>query len=265
MDERIPLTDPAFYATVDKDRLAHIFRSANDTPIPLLDERVDVLNEAGKVLTDKFEGFVKNMVDAAHGSAQALVQMLVDNFSSYNDAVSTSGVFTTGNNAEGAAQQEAVETEGAMNELCFFKRAQIFVADVWACFATTNQYSFPDISSLTMFADYRVPQVLTWLHTIEYSDELQAMLHRGEELPPGDRREIEIRGCAIHAVELIRKEMERLAAEEAAKAKSSHFPRACDRVVINAIVIDYALWDYGTKWQKELSATPFHRTKSVFY
>ena len=51
----------------------------------------------------------------------------------------------------------------------FYKRAQILVADLWAAFgcqtSSDNGHfaSFVDISRLTMFADYRVPQILRHL------------------------------------------------------------------------------------------------------
>jgi hypothetical protein len=37
----------------------------------------------------------------------------------------------------------------------FWKRAQILVADIWACFEGKGLGTFHDIDSLTMFADYR--------------------------------------------------------------------------------------------------------------
>ena len=47
----------------------------------------------------------------------------------------------------------------------FYKRAQILVADLWAAFgcqtAVNGHFaSFADVGRLTMFADYRVPQIL---------------------------------------------------------------------------------------------------------
>jgi hypothetical protein len=39
------------------------------------------------------------------------------------------------------------------------KRAQILIADVWACFNGEAYGAFTDIDRITMFADYRVPQV----------------------------------------------------------------------------------------------------------
>ncbi len=40
-----------------------------------------------------------------------------------------------------------------------YKRAQILVADLWAAFRGRSYGAFVDIDSITMFADYRVPQV----------------------------------------------------------------------------------------------------------
>jgi hypothetical protein len=40
-----------------------------------------------------------------------------------------------------------------------YKRVQILVADLWACFEGKSYGQFDDIDKVTMFADYRVPQV----------------------------------------------------------------------------------------------------------
>lgn len=37
----------------------------------------------------------------------------------------------------------------------FLKRAQILVADLWACYQGCGPGEFTDIDTLTMFADYR--------------------------------------------------------------------------------------------------------------
>jgi hypothetical protein len=62
----------------------------------------------------------------------------------------------------------------------FYKRAQILVGDLWAAYgrpllsdlhtdATCTKktiYGFSDMDQLTMFADYRVPQILRFLGVI---------------------------------------------------------------------------------------------------
>lgn len=246
LEEGIPMTDPAFYAKVSCSQLTHIFRSANSVPVPMLESRVKVLNEAGTVLTKSFNSSVEDFVAAANGSADNLIGLLVRNFSSFNDSVLAS-----------ACTNDHVKSTP---RLFFYKRAQIFVADVWACFAATNKYSFHDIGNLTMFADYRVPQALAWLGAIEYSPKVLQTLASGEELPHSDPREIQIRGFSIHAVEIIRQEMERLTNQQLGQTAKSK-----ESAPINSVMIDFALWDYATEHRDQLAKFPIHRTKSVYY
>lgn len=48
----INITDANFYAEITEKKLAEILKSDSDIPIPLLEERVAVLREAGKVLLE---------------------------------------------------------------------------------------------------------------------------------------------------------------------------------------------------------------------
>jgi hypothetical protein len=90
------------------------------------------------------------------------------------------------------------------------KRAQILVADLWACFNGTSYGAFDDIdTALTMFADYRVPQMLQRLGALWYSPRLEGRVRRGELLESGDPLEVEVRACSVWAVELLRREMAR--------------------------------------------------------
>jgi len=58
-----------------------------------------------------------------------------------------------------------------------YKRAQILVADLWACCAGEGYGAFNDINAITAFADYRVPQLLVWFDVLQYSDSLMQALH----------------------------------------------------------------------------------------
>lgn len=53
-----------------------------------------------------------------------------------------------------------------------YKRAQIFVADMWGAFGGARLGAFADIGRLTTFADYRVPVVLRQLGVLQYADDL---------------------------------------------------------------------------------------------
>jgi len=139
-------------------------------------------------------------------------------------------------------------------EVRLYKRAQILVADLWACFNGTSYGAFNDISSLTMFADYRVPQMLQGLHCLWYSPRLETRIARLQPLQAGETMEVEIRGCSIWCVDLIRREIERKHPE--AKGK------------VNAVLIDFFLYD-TCKEMEDRGETdemlPHHRTRSIYY
>lgn len=48
----IKLTDPKFYANITKEKLSEILKSDSNYEIPLLEERAQVLQEAGKKLVE---------------------------------------------------------------------------------------------------------------------------------------------------------------------------------------------------------------------
>nr|XP_022298759.1 UPF0553 protein C9orf64-like [Crassostrea virginica] len=81
----------------------------------------------------------------------------------------------------------------------FYKRAQILVADIWACFEGKDYGEFHDIDTITMFADYRIPQALYHFGALSYSDKLMEYLKEAKRMKSGDRYEVEIRGCSIWA------------------------------------------------------------------
>ena len=102
--------------------------------------------------------------------------------------------------------------------LTFYKRAQILVGDLWACFENKGPGEFPDIDRLTMFADYRVPQILLHLDMIQYTKEFYQRLQKDPHLDVQCQEEIEIRGCSIWAVELLRDYMVEMGAKNANSA-----------------------------------------------
>lgn len=63
----VNITDANFYANITEKKLAEILKSDSDTPIHLLEERVAVLREAGKVLLEvseksKIDVYVKDFL-----------------------------------------------------------------------------------------------------------------------------------------------------------------------------------------------------------
>ena len=133
---------------------------------------------------------------------------------------------------------------------------QILIANIWACFEGKYFGEFVDINSLTMFADYLVPRGLQFLDVIEYSNELRNTIKRGELLPYGSALEVEIRGCSIWAVERICEELRRMQKETICEN---------DGIVINAILVDFFLWDYTKAREDEIGEFLMHKTRSIFY
>lgn len=112
-----------------EDFLRYVFRSATSEEIPMFTERVQCLREAGRVLHEQFDGSVVTLIGDAKGSAAGLVNILAERFSCFRD--------------EGVYERKKVR---------FLKRAQIFVADLWAAFEGEGYGRFDDIDKITMFA-----------------------------------------------------------------------------------------------------------------
>ena len=117
----------------------------------------------------------------------------------------------------------------------FWKRAQIAANDL----ALAGVAGFTDLDRLTIFADNLVPHVLRVDGILHYDPALAARIDSGALLPPGEE-EREIRGCAVHACELI--------------ATSVGMP---------ARELDAALWNKGQA--PKYKGVPRHRTRTVFY
>lgn len=90
------------------------------------------------------------------------------------------------------------------HQVFLYKRAQIFVADLWGAFKGQNYGEFNDINSITIFADYIVPAVLRELGILKYGSNLSCSIDSNSEIVPGSEEEVEIRACSIYAVEKMR-------------------------------------------------------------
>lgn len=223
-----PLWDAAYLATMTADELGDMLRGHPETTsapeIPLFAERLVNVRELGGGLLSRFPGEAPaaELVGGAEGSAVRLVRRMVDAFPSFDDIAWYDG-----------------------REVRFYKRAQIFVADLYGAFDGTGLGAFGDLEALTAFADYKVPQVLRWLGVLVYDAALARTVDRRELLPAGSAAEVEIRAATVWACELIRR-----ALAERGRA-------------LRAFEVDWALWTAGQTMPAE--APPYHRTRTVFY
>lgn len=102
---------------------------------------------------------------------------------------------------------------------------------------------------------FRVPQTLVYFGALEYAPMLNDMLKENRMFKNGTSEEVEIRGCSIHAVELIREELKHLPPIEFQE----------DSLQINSAIIDYFLWEYRRRFAKELSVYPYHKVRCIYY
>ncbi len=190
--------------------------------LQLMAQRTANLNELGNLLLDEFNGEACRLVEAAGRSALNLAGLLSEKLASYRDVAVYEG-----------------------ENIFFLKRAQILAADLYGAFRGRGWGKFSDIYRLTAFADYKLPQVLRQLGILEYATELAERVDRLELLEPGCPEEVEIRANTVWAVELIRKELERMGRD------------------LKAFEIDWLLWNMGQ--EDRYRKSPYHRCLTTFY
>jgi Potential Queuosine, Q, salvage protein family len=128
----------------------------------------------------------------------------------------------------------------------FLKRAQIAAADLHRA----GVADFGDADRLTMFADNLVPHVLRLDGVLWFDPDLVARIERGELIEHGSPEEVEIRACAVHAVELL--------VAAAGEVNPNPHPRNPQAAQVDAI-----LWNRGQA--PEYKAVPRHRSRSTAY
>ena len=135
------------------------------------------LGDLGRFLEARFGGRFEGPVEAAAGSAGALVLLL----------------------AEMPFSRDVAHYAGF--EVPFYKRAQITVSDLANAFGGEGPGRFADRAELTIFADNLVPHVLRLEGALAYDPALLARIEAGDEIAPGSPEEVEIRALGLHAVE----------------------------------------------------------------
>jgi hypothetical protein len=123
------------------------------------------------------------------------------------------------------------------DEVPFFKRAQIAAADL----ALAGIAPAGDLAALTLFADNLVPHVLRVDGVLEVDPELVARIESEQLIEHDSPEEVELRACALHAVELL----------VAAHGDTT------------ATAVDNALWNRGA--QPRYKAIPRHRARTTDY
>jgi len=172
------------------------------------------LNDLGARVADEHGGSFLAVAQAADGSAVALAERLAT-WDCFADASPYAG-----------------------RRVPFFKRAQLAASDLHH--AGVADFG-ADLDRLTLFADNLVPHVLRLDGVLEFDERLVGRIDAGFLLEHDSPEEVEIRACALTAVELL---------VEA-------------RPDLSAAVVDNILWNRGGL--PRYKARPRHRARTTAY
>nr|CAD2179711.1 unnamed protein product [Meloidogyne enterolobii] len=225
LENGIPLTSADYMANIDEKIVKEIFQGDRDVSIPLLNKRMEMIRENGKILNECFN----------------LLQLIIENFPNFRDFAEYRG-----------------------RKVSFLKRAQILVADVYSCLqGKDSNANFNDINKLTMFADYRVPQALAYLNVLEYGNGLLENLKNNKLLKCGGEEEVQIRGFSIEACELILDEIKNICETRKNSINRETFEKLNNFTCVDVDVWLW-LWRRANA-QKIEESVPFHKCRTIFY
>ncbi len=200
----------------------------------LLEERSRMIREVFTIIKNEYSGLCYNFVKECNKDATKFTKKIIDKFCCFRDQAIYNG-----------------------EQIFFYKRAQILVSDTYLAYLDIKEakkdneendiinFTKESISQLTMFADYRVPQILRTKGILKYDKHLSELVDTKKELPHGSKEEIEIRAATIQSVEQIKNILK----ENGKDAMS--------------IECDVYLWEEGEKIKDQVE--PHHRTLSIFY
>jgi hypothetical protein len=222
LDQCIQILDAEYLANLTKRQALKFLRGRNII-IPMFRERVNILRDIGKVLLEKYNGTFANFLkisNKAFDKGRGLVEILAEDFQAFNDI-------------------RIYRPTGTV--VRFYKKAQLLLA-ILHC-NTRSGFKLNDISELTVFADYKLPQALRDLGIIEYSNNLENRINKRKLIPEGSDEEVEIRAHTIYAADLLCKEINKIRKEKITPNK-----------------VDEYLWLKG-----KISKRPRHFTITIHY
>lgn len=222
-ENKIPLLDFNFLSNIPKEAFERtIYPNGKHTEIPLFNERLNILREIGTSLKDNFNCDLSRLIDESKKDSLKLLNLIITNFPSFDDSSEYKG-----------------------KNIYFYKRAQLFIADIHQFFKGKKYGDFFNIDELTAFADYKVPQILRKIGILEYSKDLSNKIDNLMEIQKGTEEEIEIRAGMIWSIELIKEKL---------KVKIPG---------ITSNEIDHYLWILSLSKNKD--DKPYHRTRTIAY
>lgn len=227
-DQETPILDGEYLSTLSRAEVERLFEPADGSPIPMLDERHQILCRVGDRLATDYDGrfldFIADCPPQLFAEGDGIVDRLVKEFPSFNDA-------------------GALPKQGSDIHVLFHKRAQLAPAMAYGRFYNTPEFELRDPSAFTVFADYNLPNVLRHLGVLEYDAALRSTIDNRELIEAGSRKEVELRVATIAGADLL---MEALNQRRESPVYAPH--------------MDYKLFSI-----RDDVDTPVHKTRTTAY
>lgn len=216
----VPVYDAEYVANLTIPQAAELFRGEDGVQIPLLEQRVNNIVETAELLLRDYDGSAKKFVAACGYDAATIAREVTRQLASYRDGAWYAGRW-----------------------VWILKRAQILANDLAQLTQKYPEFEIRGKNQLTIFADYRLPQVLEHYGVLQYSDTLQYKIDHEQLIASGSPEEIEIRAATLVAC----RELGEL----------------CPNMSIADI--DVSLWLLSQDARDSPDLRPHHRTVSYFY
>ncbi|KAL3925684.1 MAG: hypothetical protein SGILL_000240 [Bacillariaceae sp.] len=242
-------------------QLAEALSVPQITSLDNFEVRCKLWNEVGTtLLQDPWNGSILEFLqqqptqvsDSALSSrlltAPRLVDRIVQSFPGFRDSCPWGD---DSNTSSGGVHPTTSST------LYLYKRAQICVADLNAALSLHLQ----DMSHITTFADYRVPQLLRHMQVFHYATALACAIDKGQEIQRNSSEEKTIRAATVVAVERLVKELQRQQQQLQTDTQSDRRYQE----EFTAVAVDWYLWQVGERMHKDGALKPHHKTRTTFY
>ena len=178
----VPVLDGEYLASITRTDLERIFRG--NIEMPMLDERVEILNEVGTTLVNRYDGrfhrFVRDCAPAMYADGDGVLERMVVEFPRFNDVSDYHG-----------------------SEVRFHKLAQLSLWSLHMALHSSGGWQLTDLADITAFADYIVPVGLNLMGILEYTPDLEERIDQGAMIERDSDEEIEIRAHSLYATALL--------------------------------------------------------------
>jgi len=194
--------------------------------LPMLPERVEILNAVGATLCDHYQGAFHRLFQDCRPSMYAggdgLLERMTAEFPRFRDVSVFDG-----------------------SEARFYKLGQLSLWLLHIALHASGDFALEDLHRMTAFADYIVPVALEVMGITEYAPQLAAAIAGGEIIEQDSAEEVEIRAHTLYATALLTDAINEI--------------RPADSQLI-VPQVDYRLWKaYHTTFR------PHHLTRTTMY